>query len=334
MLEKFGFEISWPKYRISRRYTHYCQDFGIHPRFYRPIKVDTIKLRLFNEFQKQGGTQYDTADPLVGKAREMEGNFKYLGHTEKDKVFEMAPYILKAGMPSFFEKKVYSKGLGFLPSMLGGLGIPSRTNSWTHSMHILAANTVLRRTEPDLMPEGRKFIRIWERSMEMMTQVHNFATIQGLDPMSTKEKFQELQEAMSISNSSEAGPPSNKRVKRQMLKTCIDITKPQALLGNKMAIYAAVYRGESDIATVDHKKRAGPVLRELLQRANSLRRHLRPIVYTIDPSVGAGIWVEREMIHASLQVSFYVPSTDIKLDFFEGIAGSYDPGISAEVLTY
>jgi len=60
MLESFGYEISWEKYRISSKYCHYCQDFGIAPAFERGIKVDTIKLRLLNQFQKQGGAQFDS----------------------------------------------------------------------------------------------------------------------------------------------------------------------------------------------------------------------------------------------------------------------------------
>jgi hypothetical protein len=68
-LSSMKLEISWDKYAISRKYVSYCQAFGYAPRYKRSIHIDTLKVRLLNEFRKQGGhSSYEEPDPLVGKA--------------------------------------------------------------------------------------------------------------------------------------------------------------------------------------------------------------------------------------------------------------------------
>jgi hypothetical protein len=328
ILEQMGFEISWPKYRISRKYVHYCQDFGIHPRYHISIKVDTLKVRLLNQFQKQGGTQFDSADPLIGKAKEIEGQIKYLGRQGNEVIYQMIPYLLRAGMPSYFEKKVYGKGLAFIPTALGGLGVPSSELDWTSAMHMLTQGWMTRKIDPFYKPTEKRFLRIWERSMETYAKAYNFMDVVGVHTLTPVEAFNETKETLSVV-SDQAGPPSNKRVIRTMAKERINLLQPQTLLGNKESPYAAVFRGSANTQTVDSKKRAGPLLRENCAIARAYYDAQRPVVLSTDPTVGAGLWAMRSEVQDALHVAFYVPSGNIGKSFFEGEDSRFDYEVKA-----
>ena len=332
LLEQMGYEISWPKYRISKKYLHYCQDFGIHPRYLTAIKVDTVKLRLMNQFQKQGGKQYDAADPLVGKAKELQDSIKYLKKEDKDIVSTMAPFLIRAGMPCFFDRNVYKSGVCYLHTQLGGLGVPSSPNlEWTPSMCTTAAGWMTSKIEPDSAPANDKqFVKRWERSQVTFSELHNWADVQGLSVKTTEEAFWETATALS-SVSDESGPPSNKRVKRHMLRTMVDISKPQALLGNKESPYSAVYRGISRVQTVDKGNRARQVIKVNQKKAKAYFDLKRPVVLTTDPSVSCGLWVERDELYNALQCTFFIPRGTIATEYFEGRAGSYDPDVAYKV---
>jgi hypothetical protein len=330
MLESFGYEISWEKYRISSKYCHYCQDFGIAPAFERGIKVDTIKLRLLNQFQKQGGAQFDSCDPLIGKMRELEKSQKYIDDPEYlDFINQVSPYLVRAGMPSYFEKKVYAKGLCYLPSGLGGLGIPNTITEWTEAMHTLAYGFTAQKIDPLFCPTGR-YKRVWERSMVKYAEVHNFSSMTDLSGMSSREAFEETKESLSVSSS--VGPPSNNRVVRTMHRERVNIMEPQTLLGNKESPYASVYRGTTSIQSVNAKVRAGPRLREAMNKAQAYRSIMRPLVYDVEPGIKIGYWVLREDLYANLAVGFYIPSLYIGIGFFEGNDGVYSPEIDSETV--
>jgi len=330
MLESFGYEISWEKYRISRKYCHYCQDFGIAPAFNRGIKVDTIKLRLLNEFQKQGGSQFDSCDPMVGKMRELERSLKYIDNPEySDFLNQICPYLIRAGMPSYFEKKVYMKGLCYLPSGLGGLGIPNTITEWTEAMHTLAYGFTAQKIDPTFCPSG-KYKRVWERSMVKYSEIHNFSAQAGLDGVSSFEAFEQTRETLSVCSS--VGPPSNSRVLRTMHRERVNIMEPQTLLGNKESPYAAVFRGSAKIQDVNAKMRSGPRLRELMNKAQAYKQMRRPLVYSVDPGIKIGFWVTREDLYSNLEVGFYIPSLYINIGFFEGVDGVYSPDIDSVAL--
>jgi len=331
LLQQMGYEISWEKYRISRKYCHYCQDFGIAPSSKLGIKVDTMKLRLVNQFQKQGGTQFDSADPLIGKMRELEKSMKYIEKPEiRDFINSVTPYMVRAGLPSYFEKKVYKNGLCFLPTQLGGLGIPSPLTEWTDSMHVLAYGSTIKKIEPFAEPTG-KFRRIWERSIEKYSEVRNFSLINDHDGLDTQSAFELTKESLSVITE-ESGAPSNSRVLRTMHKERINIMEPQTLLGNKESPYAAMFRNQCISKVVNQKARAGPHLRIAMLKAKSLEHLHRPVIYSLDPSEKMGFWVERSALYLKLNIGFYVPSLFIEKDFFEGESGAYAPDITSELV--
>jgi hypothetical protein len=159
VMESMGYEISWDKYNINKKFVSYCQLYGMLPgnaltdertrqggRFAglsRMIHIDTPKLRCCTQFQKMGGSEnFDKPDPLVGKARMLYNDVIYMKDTlelaaccayDNDElqrffnklrffIMEQTNYV-RLLMPSWMEWKVFKDPVAYMPPHFGGLGL-------------------------------------------------------------------------------------------------------------------------------------------------------------------------------------------------------------------
>jgi hypothetical protein len=335
-LESMHYRISWPKYRISRKYVHYCQDFGFHPNFCSTIKFDTIKLRLLNQFTKGGSRQqFDTPDPLRGKIKEVQRTFNYLldekeacnanflstrGIDVRSIAFAI-PLILRLAMPKFFESKVSQSMVTYMPTRVGGIGVPSRFNYYNDkTANMIAKVRILERLEYEDLSKV-KVRTTWERGKEQRTALYNFMELLSLDQVEIKDSetvFTQITEALSVSTMSAA--PSKRRVQHQMYKEYIDLSQPNSLLGNKEIPYVAMLRGESKTEKVKPKSRTMAYIRQETKRCNALSKHL-DLDFDFDwnriPS-RPGMFISREALLNALEVTNYAPSLFLSKKFFFG----------------
>jgi hypothetical protein len=335
-LESMHYRISWEKYRISKKYVHYCQDFGFHPRYLRTIKLDTIKLRLLNQFTKGGSRQqFDTPDPLRGKIKEVQRTFNYLYEGNENSnamsLFKMdidvfsiqncIPLILRLAMPKFFEAKVSQSMVTYMPTRVGGIGVPSRFNfKIDKTCNMIAKVRTLERLEYESL--SKMNVRTtWERGKEQRAALFNFMELISLDQVEIKDSetvFTEITESLSVSTMS--APPSKRRVQHQMYQEYIDLSQPNSLLGTKEIPYVAMLRGDSKTQKVKPKSRTMAYIRQETKRCNALSKHL-DLNFVLEwdniPS-RPGLFISREALLNALNVANYAPSLSISKNFFYG----------------
>jgi hypothetical protein len=158
VMESMGYEISWDKYNINKRFVSYCQLYGMlpdhalskekrrqgmQPKQIKMIHIDTPKLRCCTQFQKMGGSEnFDKPDPLIGKARMLANDVVYMKETlelaaacewensELQRFFNrLRFYIMEQTnyvrllMPSWMEWKVFKDPMTYLHPDFGGIGL-------------------------------------------------------------------------------------------------------------------------------------------------------------------------------------------------------------------
>jgi len=327
-LESMGFEISWEKYRISKRYVHYCQDFGLHPRYKRSIKFDNVKLRLLNQFQKQGSmNQFEHPDPLIGKMKELERFMNHFPEGE-DKQFlkEVIPFMVRAGFPSFFEKKLAESPLSYVPTQLGGLGIPSifEVQGEPKVINFMRSQYLLRYM-PDQIPieERVRPVNNWHRGQKLAQDVINFLG-QDLEVNDFKEVWEGVSNTLDQKFLTKS---SAKRINREIFRSYIDISRPQPLVGTKEDTYAQVATGRAELELVKRKRRTSHLIRQNQREANAVKDYAHNLSDIIDYNILArnyprhGLWVAREEILNILGLASSSPSLSIPLEYFGGSAG-------------
>lgn len=335
MLETMGFEISWPKYRISRKYVHYCQDFGMAPRLQPSMKVDCVRLRLLNQFRKMGSHKnFEHPDTLVGKALELEKVQEYLEDkvsTTKDlwwaetlELFQkIVPVAVTAAMPSFAENSVMKSAITYMPSWLGGLGLPDVID-WTESQEacMVAKSVHYRRLgyhteeEPDTVwHRGMLIPACYEKAINAAPGIY----VEQFSSVWSKTKSESLERGLT--------EPSNRNIAKRIHKEWVDISRPTNIVGQKESAYSAVYRG-TQRQPVRHHRRARHLVN--LSRRYA-RRHAQVddvLPWPTDMAeyrvYRSGAWVLRTDYQAFLGVPFACTRATLSKEFFGGRAGLYE----------
>jgi hypothetical protein len=324
-LESMFYEISWPKYRISKRYVHYCQDFGFHPKHKRSIHLDTIKLRLLNQFRKGNARDnWESPNPLPGKAKELERTVECLGDEEKTFCKMAMPFILRAGMPDWFTADLFNKVECFMPTYLGGLGVPSVIDWEGDDENISYARAFLARKYMDLQIRPRRLDVAWrwERGVLFNQFVHNFSSLL-IRTRNQREVFEYMSDQLSSSEFS--APVSAKRVMRQVMRDQVNIELPTACLGTKETPYGIIYTGEYQ----EQKTHKMWPRKEIMNIRAYRDRYDYDIAWLeLDLSKGwippVGQFVDRKELQAMLGIRFEVPDLSFNIRFFEGGSGRYD----------
>jgi len=337
-LESMGFEISWPKYRISDRYVHFCQDFGVVPTMKASIKIDTIRLRLLNEFRKMGSHKnFEHPDTLVGKAKLLEKFDEYLLEDYKKKpsrekmdkinfVREAIPDLLRACMPSFAEKKVMSSPVTYMPTFLGGLGVPSQVVWAEHEKCREVARCFhLKRLGFHATEEPEFF---WHRGILVPACYEKAITgieVKDFTSVWSRAKSAVVEQGHTV--------PSNRYIAKRVYREWVDISRPTQIVGQKESAYAAVFNG-SDIQHVRRRQRARHLINATLRYTH---KNLKTDG-TVDFSqcelyekrfYRSGTWVTRADFQVYLGVPFSSARTHFKKDFLGGNAGFYEPDHTA-----
>jgi hypothetical protein len=336
--ESMGYQISWDKYRISKKYVHYCQGFGFHPKYRAGIALDSIKIRLLNQFQKTGQQTFEFPDCLVGKAKELwrslgkQADSDYPDIKCRDYLYDVIPFALKTGMPGFFENKILKDPISYFPPSVGGLGIPSRFEykSSPEWRKLMLYHQAVAEHPQEMIDEKRSGpSTTWSRSLEFQTNLVNFIDVLGGDVSSVKDSgtiFSETESLLTPSQASSA--PSKRRIWKEISRTMIDISKPQALIGTKEAVYSEHYSGQTEYQCVQRLTRARHKIRDLrrqIRKTEDLVNSFYPNGEIIDlPLDKRGMWVNRKDLQAWLGVAHVVPNLFWKRNYFEGKALKYD----------
>jgi len=340
--ETMGYQISWEKYRISRKYVHYCQGFGFHPKYRAKIAMDTIKIRLLNQFQKTGQNSFEFPDCLVGKAKELwrslgfQADSKFLDIESKDYLKDLIPIAMRTGMPCFFENKLLKKDLTYFPPGEGGLGVPSRFDyTKSEKYKELCLHRQACAEYPEEMVSTRPgTATAWSRGLEFRTELVNFLSIIGAEVENIKDTetlFSETESVMTADSASTQA--SRRRVWRTILHENIDISKPQSLIGTKEAVYSEHFLGSAKTATVQRKRRARHKIRDLERQISAHKDVVRSLypegtVKTV-PLDKRGMWVNRKTLQAWLGVGPVTPSLFWHKRYFDGEARLFDVEVSS-----
>jgi hypothetical protein len=324
-LESMGFVISWDKYRISRRYVHYCQDFGIHPRYRREIHFDTVRMRLFNEFRKGNSRDnFEEPNPLIGKAKELEKIVACLDPERKSFMEAISPILLRVGMPSWFTADVFKTDQIYLPTRLGGLGIPSVLQWESNELCMKYAKSSLARRYFRSFVEPRAFERTreWERGVEF-TVVKSMLQLQ-MKEMNRVEAFTEVKSLLETEEFS--APMSNRRVYRQMMKDVVNVEEPISALGTKEIPYGLLYTGEYT-PKATRTRYIRKEISKMMKWANNVSNYISVLVLELDVHYNGpypvGRYVSREELIAELGAGFMALDLSVETTFFKGSEGRY-----------
>jgi hypothetical protein len=320
-LESMGFEISWDKYRISKKYVHYCQDFGYSPKLKLDVYEDTPRLRLLNQFRKGGShDNFSEPDPLLGKVKDLERRMRFMEENERgtpgeknyNLLLRWIPFALRLLMPTYADKKVMCNMQSYLPSWYGGIGIP--TQFLEEVMSDKKVNTLARRFvryRTSLMADQSG--QIWERGIESFMKKFNIMAYLGVDFESlpdTPKIFAEVQERITtLYASTQVG---RRRVMRTVHEEFVNVSKPCSLMTAKEQPYVKVASGSFKLMTIK-PLRAG-------QRLRAMARMLKDTepVDLLPPReeiLTAGLWMARSELKQRTGTFFVVPNLSIPLQY-------------------
>jgi hypothetical protein len=335
-LESMGFEISWEKYRVSKRFVHYCQDFGFSPRLKTSIKIDNVKMRLVNQFQKMGSHgNFEFPDPLIGKAKNLERDFRFMKENWEngleeglfDHLKRVMPAIIRCGMPSFFEEKIFKDPMAYAPTKVGGIGIP---NCYEQFMESHTDDVMLLRKAKYLLANDPTFIgkkeTQWQRGIRFQTCFLDLSPFIGNDKVIQSDYRTAFQSTAETLNTGSATPSSMRRVTRQVHRTYINLMEPLTVTGSKESAYSEIYSGRARPEMARRKNRARQILSALRKMAyDNAGVILAMSEDEFDWGNRAGVWVSRADIHSYLGIGGNVPNLSLSKYYFEGVAGRFEP---------
>jgi hypothetical protein len=332
-LESMGFEISWEKYRISRRFVHYCQDFGLAPSLKAGIKIDNVKMRFLNQFQKMGSHgNFEFPDPLIGKAKGLERDFRFLEENWELANKEVLPTLkmlipafIRAGMPSFFEERVFRDPLAYMPTKRGGLGIPNSYYEWMNNraedVDLMQRTAYVLRTDPTMVEEKTK---TWTRGIVFQQKYMNLEPLkEGIVAVKEyRDVFRQTVESLDIGSTT---PSSMRRVTKTIHQNYVNLMMPNPLIGSKESVFSEVYSGRAQKQMVRRKRRSRQVLAALRRVARENAGVILDIPsQDIDWNNLPGLWVSRADIHTALGISSFAPGLTLSRSYFEGVAGKFE----------
>jgi len=345
-MESMGYEISWEKYNINKKYVSYCQLFGMLPD-YNPvtkaktlkegrqnkfIQIDVPKIRLLTQFQKMGGKEnFDKPDPLVGKALQMFKDIEYaretidlLDYKEDDGMstyvgrlksfISMQACYVRALMPSWMEWKVITNPLTYLSPEYGGLGLhlPFDVNITTcEEARNLAARSCTKAEKPKFNDTALE----WERGVKVSNVIINKLVVIGDMKVLSENEVKESAREEIISNSA-AGPElsiSNMKLYGFINSkyTCLDREIP--LVSSKENAYVHLMIDPATGLQVVKKMRA----RQLLTfRRNELHKYVPKEGFDWEKPSNSRSYVRTESLRAAFQTGFVMPNLRINQNMF------------------
>mgnify|MGYP003572089936 CR=1 FL=1 len=332
-LESMGFEISWEKYRISRRFVHYCQDFGLAPSLKPGVKIDNVKLRFLNQFQKMGSHgNFEFPDPLIGKAKGLERDFRFLEENwelENKEVLPtlkiLIPAFLRAGMPSFFEERVFRDPIAYMPTNRGGLGIPNSYYEWMETqaedIDLMQRTAYVLKTDPTMVDEKTK---TWTRGIVFQQKYMDLGPLrEGI--VAAKEYRDVVRDTITSLDVGSTTPSSMRRVTKAVHQNYINLMMPNPLIGSKESVFSEIYSGRAQKQMVCRKRRSRQVLAAMRRVARENSGVILDIPkQDIDWNNIPGLWVSRTDIHNALGCSPFAPGLTLTRSYFEGRAGRYE----------
>jgi hypothetical protein len=233
------------------------------------------------------------------------------------------PLSMKAGMPAWFENKMFKKQQSYMPSSFGGLGIPSN-NNWTLNekcFSIFKAHC-LEHYENLLLPRKLQD-STWHRGIEFKSQISDISELVG--GIRFHEAWSKTQSK--IDEGSET-PSGSRRVQREIYKEYIRIDEPCDLLGTKEAAAPAVYSGRFNDKIVKPNMRSRQILSKKAQLYKCNRELVDSIPWTqIEVNdlhlKRPGIWAPRKDVLELLGIGFSAPSMHFSSRFLSGTGQNF-----------
>jgi hypothetical protein len=331
VLESMGFEISWEKYRISRKYVHYCQDFGFAPSLRSTIHMDTPRMRLFNQFRKEGAfDNFETPDPLRGKAKDLERRSKAALSVERfetplqRKLDECLAMFLRANMTFFYEKNVLFDLGTYAPSLLGGVGVP--LPGWIKEPKIedfcrKSLASMLYETKADCTTQS-----LWSRGISTKINLYS-AEVLGIDEGRLRSSDEVWNSVYSdLHSEADSTAPSRRRIYKMIATDYVDISRPNNVVGNKEYPYGSLVAGTARKVKVKPTR-----TRQSLRQVWNFRKsgpYEGPVPTTVDQlnSVRPRAYVSRDYLQMMTNTGFVSPRLDIQGNFFNmDMRGSCEP---------
>jgi hypothetical protein len=329
--ESMGFEISWDKYRISQKYVHYCQDFGFHPNIRPKVYQDSPRLRLLNQFRKEGARDnFETPDPIPGKVKDLERRLRFFRENADGVLKELSivlssstPLVLRHLMPSFFEKKILLDPKSYLPTWLGGMGIPLGEMGWESSSKFSTSHL-----GPEAMLYATQFaeykgmddftkVKIWERGITQQVNAFNVMKDIGIpqeDILTGEQAFETIRRVLD-DTSSYSTRTSNKRIAKTLFRDFVDISKPVTMLTAKEIPYTTIPRGEAAFETVSTNSRARQIMLKNVRKFKKFVPQHITTEFERSRTINSGLWVERSDLARLSGTQFVKPSLHFNTSF-------------------
>jgi len=358
VMESMGYEISWDKYNINKKYVSYCQLFGMLPR-YNPvsmakgvkntaerkfIQIDVPKLRLLTQFQKMGGKEnFDKPDPMVGKSLQMSKDIMYMRETlELEKVkddlglsvyyarlrsfINLQSVYVRLLMPSWMEWKLITNVMTYLPPEFGGLGLtlPFDVSIRENAKAIECASRFSTKVEKPIFDDS---VVEWERGVNVTNIVINKLVRAGLGrTLSEEETVDQAKEE--IKSQSAAGTDisiSNMKLWSFISSkyTCLDRNIP--LVTSQENAYVTLLSHPTTKLQVTKKLRARQLLRK--RQLDLIKYELKPSFDWSTPKAPRS-YIKTEELREALQTGFVMPSLRVNTRLFENSFRKYPKWIS------
>jgi len=358
VMESMGYEISWDKYNINKKYVSYCQMFGMLPR-YNPvskakavknsserkfIQIDVPKLRLLTQFQKMGGREnFDKPDPMVGKSLQMSKDIMYMKETMELKevkndenldiyyarlksFINLQSVYVRLLMPSWMEWKLITNVMTYLPPEFGGLGL---TLPFDVSIkEVDKAKDIASRFSTKVeKPIFDDTVTEWERGVNVTNVVINRLVSAGLGKTLSEEEMKEKAKEEIISQSAAGTEISISNMKLwnhiNHKYTCLDRNIP--LVTSQENAYVTLLTHPTTKLEVTKKLRARQLLKK---RELDLKKYEPKLSFDWSIPKGPRNYIKTEELREALQTGFVMPSLRINTRLFENSLRKYPKWIS------
>jgi hypothetical protein len=358
IMESMNFEISWSKYDINKSEVSYCQDFGIlgkenlvsmlrsrapgREKEANFIQIDVPKIRLLNQFQKMGGKEnFDSPDPLIGKAKMLEGQNAYFRdmlslreYIREDDPMSLTRYLdrlqtymdfqttyLRLLMPSWMEPKVIKMIELYVPTYLGGIGVqlPSRIKVEESAA---AQDFVRRYLTYYKKPEVVDKVIEWERGINQEMIIINNLVSAGMlqEPLSSDEVFDKTKREIAESIASGSQYIGGRKVWNKINEDYVNASEPIPLVSSKENAYTFLTINPETPFTVVKKTRTRQKITGMRRKLHKVAPFAGPVTFVRPTRVD--LWVERSSLTAALKTQFVKPNLKIPRSLFSHNQGN------------
>jgi hypothetical protein len=231
-------------------------------------------------------------------------------------------------MPKWYTQDVYKRWETYIPTHLGGLGVPVDLDWMDHEQNLLYASSSIA-LRYRLIPSQTKFLNeeVWERGI-MFNQVREILS-PNIRVLNRVEAFKEMSESMNSTKYS--APIGAKAVMRQIYKSKVDIERPVAVLGTKESPYGEIFSenfSKRGAATVQWPRKEFQKINRYTKKVYMDLMCMKDEVirnYARDYIPPVGQYVDREELQAMLGIGFETTKLTFGIIFYDGEQGQFDP---------